>query len=163
MLLSCLDGVGEGGRRGPGLHLPGREGLYVGTSAVYEHQSNIIAEVDRRCVKHNMSPISKSQCFVQKTGMVVKQKQVSCKKQSPAVSKYEVPEYLFKNQTEISCKDTILPVIDFYEFESSFVIFGDISHSCFYCSLTLLDAHATPRSAKGYSSLLLFFSLATPG
>ena len=54
MLLSFLDGVREGGRRGLGVHCPGRKGLHVGKGAVSEHFSNILGEVDRRGVKHEI-------------------------------------------------------------------------------------------------------------
>ena len=54
LLLSFLDGVGEGGRRGLRVHCPGRKGLYVGESAVSEHLSNILVEVDRRDVEQKI-------------------------------------------------------------------------------------------------------------
>ena len=40
------------GRRGLGVRCPGRKGLHVGKTAVFEHISNILGEVARRGVKH---------------------------------------------------------------------------------------------------------------
>ena len=54
LLLSFLDGVGGGGRRGLRVHCPGRKGLHVGKSAVSEHFSDILGEVDRRYVEQKV-------------------------------------------------------------------------------------------------------------
>ena len=54
LLLSFLDGVGGGGRRGLRVHCPGRKGIHVGKSLVSEHFSNILGEVDRRDVEQEI-------------------------------------------------------------------------------------------------------------
>ena len=54
MLLSFLDGVGEGDRCRLGMRFPGMKGLHVGKSAVSECFSYIPGEVDRRGVKHEI-------------------------------------------------------------------------------------------------------------
>ena len=55
LVLSFLDGVGEGGRCGLGLRCPGRKGLHVGKSAVSENFSYILGQVGhRRSVQHEI-------------------------------------------------------------------------------------------------------------
>ena len=54
LLLSFLDGVGEGGRYGLGVRCPGRRGLHVGKSAVSERFSYILGEVERHGVKNEI-------------------------------------------------------------------------------------------------------------
>ena len=61
LLLSFLDGVGEGRRRGLGLRHPGRKGLHVGKSAVSKNFSNNLREVDRRGGKHEIGGDSLSE------------------------------------------------------------------------------------------------------
>ena len=54
LLLSFLDEVVEGGRRALGVRSLWRQGLHVGMSAVSEHLSEILGEVDQRVVKHEI-------------------------------------------------------------------------------------------------------------
>ena len=71
MLLSFLNGVGEGGRRALGVHCPGRKGLHVGESSVSELISNILGKVDRRGFKNEIGDNFRSEPKIIGMGGVV--------------------------------------------------------------------------------------------